>query len=198
MRDRRDHGGFTIIEVLISTAIFSIVMIAIYLMFDTNRTTYARGENKLEIQQNARVAVEMLARELRMAGYDPSGAIPLQATASAIQVADLNTITFIADITGDNISDLITYRLAGDQVVRDISSWGGAWGPATSGELASSVSAVTFQYFDAGDVEIPAPVAAGSLANIRRITLGVTAQGTAVGIPEAFPLMIDVRVRNAT
>ena len=134
-----------------------------------------------------------------MAGYDPSDAINLLPS-TAIEIANANDIRFIADVTGDAVSDQVRHWLAGNQVMRDISSWNagtGTWDPPGSGELAASVSTLTFQYFDANDVGIPAPVAVGSLTDIRRITIGITAQGTAAGIQETFPLTIDVRVRNA-
>ncbi len=199
MKNTGAQQGFTLLEILIASAVFTIVLFAIYGMFVTNQTTYDRGVNKVEIQQNARVAMEAIAREIRMAGYDPSDAINLLPS-TAIEIANANDIRFIADVTGDAVSDQVRHWLAGNQVMRDISSWNagtGTWDPPGSGELAASVSTLTFQYFDANDVGIPAPVAVGSLTDIRRITIGITAQGTAAGIQETFPLTIDVRVRNA-
>jgi prepilin-type N-terminal cleavage/methylation domain-containing protein len=187
----RNHDGFTLPEMLISTAVFVIVLFAVYLMLMTNQITYARGENKVEIQQNARVAMRRMAREVRMSGYDPGSAIPAQGSQTAIQVANANMITFIADLDGDDVSDQITYRLQGNQVIRDSASWvGGAWTPSVSSELADSVSALSFTYFDSTDT------ATATLADIRRITLGITVQDTAAGFQDTFPLTVDVRLRN--
>jgi len=186
-----NQRGFTLLEMLISSAVFVIVLFAVYLMLVTSQITYARGENKVEIQQNARVAMQRMAREVRMSGYDPGSAIPAQASQTAIQVANANTITFIADLDGDDVSDRITYRLQGNQVIRDNASWvGGAWTPSVSSELADSVSALSFTYFDSTDT------ATATLAGIRRITLGITVQDTAAGFQDSFPLTVDVRLRN--
>lgn len=191
MRHIGNEQGFTVVEMLISAAVFAIVMFAVYMMLITNQITYARGENKVEIQQNARVAMRRIAREIRMAGFDPSSAIPAQASQTAIQIASPNTITFIADLNGDDISDRVTYRRQGNQVIRESASWvGGAWSPLVSSELADSVNALTFAYFDSSDA------ATATLADIRRITLGITVQDSAAGIQDTFPLTSDVRLRN--
>jgi len=188
-----NQSGFTLLEMLISSAVFAIVLLAIYTMLTASQVTYARGENKVELQQNARVAMRRMAREVRMAGYDPASAIPVQASQTAIQVANANTITFIADLDGDDDSDQVTYRLQGNQIIRENASWvGGAWtpNPPTSSELADSVSALSFTYFDSTDT------ATATLADIRRITLGITVQDTTAGFQDTFPLTIDVRLRN--
>jgi type IV pilus assembly protein PilW len=193
MRRQGGQRGFTLLEVLISSAIFGVVISAVYTMYITNQTTFLRGENKIDLQQNARVAMALMAREVRMAGYDPSNVIPAQASQTAVQVANANSTTIIADVTGDNVSDRVTYRLQGGQIVREISSWvGGAWtpNPPDSGEVAGSVTALAFTYYDASNN------VTATLANIRRITNAITVQATAAGRQETFPLTIDVRLRN--
>lgn len=183
-----NQRGFTLLEMLVSSAVFVIVLFAVYLMLMTSQITYARGENKVEIQQNARVAMQRMAREIRMSGYDPSNA-----STTAIQAANANSITFIADLDGDDISDQVTYRLQGNQVIRESASWvGGAWtpNPPVSSELADGVTALSFSYFDSTDT------ATATLASIRRITLGITVQDTAAGFQDSFPLTVDVRLRN--
>lgn len=191
----RNQSGFTLLEMLISSAVFVIILFAIYLMLTTNQVTYMRGENRVEIQQNGRVAMRRMAREIRMAGYDPSSAIPAQGSQTAIQVANANIVTFIADLDGDDVTDWVRYRLQGNQLIRDSSSWvGGAWNPPianpTSSVLADSLSALSFTYFDRTDT------GTATLADIRRITLGITLQDTASGFQDTFPLTSDVRLRN--
>jgi len=61
--------GLTLIELLVSAAIFLLIMFAVYLVYETSHTTYARGEIRAEIHQTARAAVDLLGREIRMAGY---------------------------------------------------------------------------------------------------------------------------------
>lgn len=192
MKNTVNQRGFTLLEMLISSSIFAIVLFAIYTMHITSQDTSTRGVTKIEVQQNGRVALKRMAREIRMAGYDPSVAIPTQASQTAIQVANANTITFIADVTGDGVSDQVAYRLQGSQLIRDSSSWvGGVWTPPASSVLADGVIALPFTYFDASDNETAV------LQDIQRITIGVTTQETAARFQQTFPLTTDVRLRNA-
>jgi type IV pilus assembly protein PilW len=194
MKHWGNHKGFTLMEVLIALSVFVIVLFAVYVAYESSRTTFTRGQNKVEIQQTARVAMDMLTNEVRMAGYDPSDVMnppPAPPTTSAIVAANANTLTFIADVDGDNVTDQVTYRLQGTQVIRDLASWDGATFPAPTSEvLGEGVTALTFNYFDASDN----PTA--TLADIRRITVGLTIQGTALGKQETLPLTMDVRLRN--
>jgi type IV pilus assembly protein PilW len=207
MKSTRGQRGFTLLEVLIFSAIFGIVLTIVYLIYVASHTTFTWGGKKIELQQNARVALEMAVREIRMGGYDPSGVIPTLAAVaqncaanppqgsgpSAVQVACAGYIRFIADVTGDDKSDQVVYRLQGTQVMREISSWvGGVWSPnpASSSELAEEVTALSFTYYDGSDT----PTA--TLADIRRITIEITAQGTAGVRQETFPLTMDARLRN--
>jgi type IV pilus assembly protein PilW len=125
MKITRNQSGFTLLEMLISSAIFAIVLFAIYTIYITSQATSTRGINKIEVQQNARVAKERMAREIRMAGYDPSSAIPVQGSPTAVQVATATTLTFIADVTGDGVSERVTYQLQGTQLIRESASWVG-------------------------------------------------------------------------
>jgi len=75
--ERKGEAGFTLVEALIGVGIFAIVLLSILQMFATNRVTYAKGEVKVSIQQNARAALELISRELRMVGYDPNHTTPL-------------------------------------------------------------------------------------------------------------------------
>ena len=186
-----DQQGFSLMEVLISLSVFTIVLFAVYTSFTTSHRTFVRGGDKIELQQTIRVAMGMAASEIRTAGYDPSNVMTLLPT-TAIQVATANTLTFVADVDGNNVTDQVTYRLQGTQLLRDFASWGGAapFPAPVSDQLADGVSALTLAYFDASDN----PTA--TLANIRRITIGLTVQATGVGGQQTLPLTMDVRLRN--
>ncbi len=199
MRKIHDQRGFTLVEMLVVASISAVVLLATYSMHMTNQRTATRGENKIEVQQNARVAKKRMVREIRIAGYDPSDALTALGGTTAIQTANANTITFIADVDGDNDadnapdSDLVTYRLQGNQVIRESASWvGGAWtpNPSATSVLADSVAALSFTYYDGSDN------VTATLADIRRITMGITTQETAGGMQQTFLLTMDVRLRN--
>jgi type IV pilus assembly protein PilW len=61
--------GFTLIELLISMALSGIVISAIYTLFISQNRSYSIQEQVSEMQQNARVAMDRIVRDVRMAGY---------------------------------------------------------------------------------------------------------------------------------
>lgn len=70
-----DLRGFTLIEILIALGTFFIILFAIYSSFESSQATYAAGEQRADIQQGARIAMEMMSADLRLAGYGfPAGA----------------------------------------------------------------------------------------------------------------------------
>jgi prepilin-type N-terminal cleavage/methylation domain-containing protein len=103
--------GFTLLELLISCTIFVIILLALYLVYDTGQVMAVRGETQTVIQQNARVAMETMAREIRMAGYGvPNLSCP--GTLPRILEARPTTITFRADLRTAT-SDLTAAAAAG-------------------------------------------------------------------------------------
>ncbi len=198
-------GGFSLIEVLVVSAIFGMILTAAYTTAVTSQTISVRGSSKIELQQNARVGMELMLTEIRMAGYDPSNVIPALATAPqnctsappqgsgpfAVQAACGHAISFVADVTGDGITDKVVYRQVGSQVMRDITAWNGtAFPPSASSAVVDNVTALNFTFYDGSNLVTADP------ASIRRITLRLTTQGTAGGISATFPLAVDVRLRN--
>ena len=62
--------GITIIELLVGLVICSIAIAAIYRMFTAQSNAYVVQDQVVEIQQNIRSAMEIMVRDLRMAGFD--------------------------------------------------------------------------------------------------------------------------------
>jgi len=62
------NRGFTLIEVLVVMAITGVIMGAIYSLYiTTQRTAYTQDET-VDVQQNLRIAMDVVTRDLRMAG----------------------------------------------------------------------------------------------------------------------------------
>ena len=88
----RDPSGFTLLELLISAVIFPIVLLAVYLMYETNQATYLKGESKTDLQQHARIGMDRMETEIRMAGYG----VPIATTPSQLMPITDATETSIA------------------------------------------------------------------------------------------------------
>lgn len=65
----RARRGLTLIELLVAMAISGILIAAIYRTFIGQHRTYTVQEQIVDMQQNARVAISRMMREIRMAGF---------------------------------------------------------------------------------------------------------------------------------
>ncbi|MDH7498898.1 MAG: prepilin-type N-terminal cleavage/methylation domain-containing protein [candidate division NC10 bacterium] len=94
----RNRQGYSLLEVLVTLSIFLIILYSVYMVYDTQRTSYSRTEARIDTQDNARMALSTLERELRMAGYGVPAA--LGPSVPRIVEARPRSITFRADLRG--------------------------------------------------------------------------------------------------
>ena len=76
------ENGVTLVELLVAMTIGLAVMAAIYSTYNSQQQQYLVQEQVSGMQQNLRASVYFIARETRMAGYDPteSGNFALEVT----------------------------------------------------------------------------------------------------------------------
>lgn len=67
-RLHRAQRGVTLIELLVSLAVFALFMLMIDAVFSSARTTSRKTEVAVDAQQNARIATERVTREIRETG----------------------------------------------------------------------------------------------------------------------------------
>ncbi|MGQ9645244.1 MAG: prepilin-type N-terminal cleavage/methylation domain-containing protein [Thermodesulfobacteriota bacterium] len=65
----RASKGLTLIELLLAMAISAVLIAAMYRTFIGQHRTYTVQEQVVDMQQNARVAINRMMREIRMAGF---------------------------------------------------------------------------------------------------------------------------------
>jgi len=70
---RLNKQGFTLVELLVAMAISGVVMAGIYTAYSSQQKSYVTQEQIAAMQQNLRAAMYVMQREIRMAGYDPTG-----------------------------------------------------------------------------------------------------------------------------
>ena len=63
----KNQRGFTLAELLIVTAVTGLVMGGVFVVQQGGQQAYLLGSNRVETQQNARVALDLMTRELRSA-----------------------------------------------------------------------------------------------------------------------------------
>ncbi len=91
-----DKNGFTLIELLVGLAMASIVMGAMYVAHMAQVQGKITQEVTLELQQAGRAALELMIRDIRMAGCDPSWE-----SGAGFVTANADEIEFTMDIAGD-------------------------------------------------------------------------------------------------
>jgi type IV pilus assembly protein PilW len=160
------NDGFTLVELLISIAIFSVVIGSISSFSIAQRKYLSIQEQISGMIQTARAAMDMISGELIVAGYNPSGAVfsGIPYNASQLQIyADLNgscipAIPCLPTDANENIT--YSYNMTNKTIVRNT---GGADQP-----LINNVQSFTFDYLNAQGN--PTTVT----ANIRQIRITIT------------------------
>jgi prepilin-type N-terminal cleavage/methylation domain-containing protein len=101
------HGnrqkGFTIIELMIVLVISGVVTAAVYAIFITQQKTYAIQSGVTDMQQNARAALMLMVRDLRMAGAGVGSSFSVQDYAGSAITAS-TTVTQGAGDDPDEIT----------------------------------------------------------------------------------------------
>lgn len=87
----KEHG-FTLIEILITLVITGIISAALFTSFQSQQKSYVVQESVAAMQQNLRAGMDMMVREIRMAGYDPT-----REAGAGIVSATSNSINFTKD-----------------------------------------------------------------------------------------------------
>lgn len=166
-RAGRDQAGFSLAELLVVVAILGLVMGGTGTLLAASQQAYALGAARVEAQQAARVGLERMARELREAGYDPTGA-----GFAPIEAAEPTRVVFRRDLNGNGVIDprreRVSFLLRGTVLRRDA---GGGAQP-----LVEGVRRLTFTYYDRAGAETTNPARVASI----RILLEAGPSGPAV------------------
>ena len=138
-----NNRGFTLAELLVGLFVSGIVMTTILSAYYSQNKSYAVQDQVAAMVQNLRAAMDIMIRETRMAGYDPTG------TANAgIVVANSASLTVTEDMDGDGSitgDESITYALA------DSDGDGDNDLERNSNLIAENIDALDFVYLDEND-----------------------------------------------
>jgi type IV pilus assembly protein PilW len=212
---RLGSEGFSLAEVLVAATVGTLVLLGLYLLYDVNQATFIRGEQQTDLQQNARIGMDRIVRELRLAGSDPSVTLsggpaipggqascanPPPGTPQAIENAEATCVRFYADVASNPPEDTerveYSYDAANQRLRRQ--QWDVAGASNGAQPLAERVTAVTFTYYDGAGNVLATPVPAGApLDSIRRISVIITTADTLTGkVPQPFILRAEIQPRN--
>jgi len=180
--------GFTIIELLMVLAIMSIAFGTIYKSFEQLNRSYTTENVKAGVQQGARIAVELMVQDIRLAGLNPLGTANAGVMAT-VPLPTSNWIEFTADMNYDgeivatDPFETIKYQLVGSELKQT-----NHIGEET---LLDNVTNLSFTFLDADDV------ATTTNSEIRSVTISLTMEkpaGRAGPISRTYTT--TVRCRN--
>lgn len=151
---RVTHGAqahqraFTLIELLVALATASIFIIGTLSIIDMSIQTYKNQERVSDAQQSLRAAMDLMVRDIRMAGYDPMAISDGPTTGIGIIAATSTMLQFAADLNADQVDNGGTENLtyfydAGQKRLRQ--KEGGKAYPQT---FIENVSDMKFIYFN--------------------------------------------------
>ncbi|MGH7343982.1 MAG: PilW family protein [Candidatus Rokuibacteriota bacterium] len=215
----RGQAGFTLVELMVAMSIFLLILVGIFQVFDPSRNAYQVSERKLDVQQNARVAMDRMARQIRMAGYFPENVDANNGNdlANPVQVATESALAVAGDLDGTGASTVFTFcrDAAGLRMVNGALGAGASYTCANGQLMAESVTALSFAYFDSANNPVPNPptgpfnldaeglgaapafASVAQRSTVRRIVIMVTARENVPNQPaQTYTLASDVRLRN--
>jgi len=193
IEEKRAGGqrGFSLVEFFVSILLTSIMLSAIYSVYRVQTHSVKLQENRLEAQEYARSTLDLMVREIRNAGYAPTGA-----TCAGILIATTQTLQFFLDANGDgdcsDADENITYAYVA--LTKDISRTsitGGSAQILTDGnatklqliyypQQTGATPPPPYCYVTAGDLVVNGVTCSGivtaNLGNIQRITVSLTVQ----------------------
>ena len=184
----RAAAGFTIIELLMVLAILSIAFGTIYKSFEQLNRSYTSENVKAGVQQGARIAVEFMVQDIRLAGLDPLGTanagvaatVPLPTSSWIEFTSDMN---YDGEIVASDAFESIKYELVGSEL-RQTNHLG-------EETMLDNVTDLSFTFLDADDQTT------ATTSEIRSVIISLTMERTAGrGEPVARTYTTTVRCRN--
>ena len=175
MAEIKKQAGFTIVELLVSILLTSIIMTAVYSVYRVQTHSAKVQESRLEAQEYARSVLDMMVREIRNAGYAPTGA-----ACAVVAAASAQSLQFLYDANADgdcgDPDEDITYTFATTGCSGGLGNVtrNGSDNPLTNCNVTTSFSLSYFK--QDGTALTSLPLSAADLLTIQRVLITLTVQ----------------------
>jgi prepilin-type N-terminal cleavage/methylation domain-containing protein len=184
--------GFTLFELLVSMLLTSLVMAAAYSIFRLQTHTVNDQSNRLDAQAYARSVLDMMVREIRNAGYNPTGTTSGancaggSAGTPGVVTATATSFRFTYDYRGASATDPSDGDCSdADEDIAyawDTTGCSGGLGNITRNGSANPLTdcnvtnSFAISYFKQDGTSLTAPVTGANLALIQRVQITLTVQ----------------------
>ncbi len=214
-RHTAGEAGYTLVESLISVFLMTIIMTGMYSVLFQSEATFDAQQDAMALRQQARVAMDEMATQIRMAGAS------IDTLPGPLVQGAAHTLIFVADIDAGSAAppcgaavenalnggaERLTFRVVNGSLLRSIDCWDGAnWAAEyTDQVLARDLvgAGPTFRYFDTNEVElVPAGnLSAAQIDQVRTIALALSLQDAEQQVlPDSFvgyEMSTLVKLRN--
>jgi len=209
--------GYSLVELLVAMVVAMVLLGGLISVLFQSQVTQEAQQDLTDLRQQGRVALNQIADELRMAGYD-IGSAP-----ERLDWAGATRIAFVADVddgaatppcgAADETAvgggaERISYRVQGTDLLRSVDCWdGGAWGNEYVNQVvAQNVQSARplFLYFDEDGTQLNpggGTLNATQRDDVRVVRIDLSFLGTdtqALGEANVdFQIETTVRLRNA-
>ncbi len=194
----KKSSGITILEVLITVAIFGLVATALggfmFNVFDQNRFLSA----SINAEQEGRVVLKTFASELRSASASSAGSYPILSASST-------AITFYSDLNNNGLKEQVRYFMSGKTLKKGVIQPSTSVPPTYNGtevvtDLVNNITNGTsgiFSYYDSSYDGTNAPLAAPiSVSLIRLVKVTLVIDSDPGKSPTAVNITTQTSVRN--
>jgi prepilin-type N-terminal cleavage/methylation domain-containing protein len=191
----RHNQGFTLVEMIVVIALFTILSLsvtsAIVQFYRTNAYAVAQSSEV----QSASNALKLVVRDIREVTYADNGSFP-------IITASSNRFVFFSDVDRDGSVEMVEYVLVGTTLMKNITNAAGP--PPTYPGVPSEVRTVstfvrnaaqavpTFRYFNSADQEVNG----SDVTKIMSVSLEIIVNVDPNRSPGLFTLTSQATLRN--
>ena len=176
-KDHNCSAGFSLVELLVVLAVFTFILGGLFSIFNQGQRRYSFEQDVTEAQQSARNAIDMMEREIRLAGFPKTryydSALGYSTSSNTISNAFTTSsptdLTFEGDINEDGIVEVVEYRLSGSILQRSAVAkpGGGVAATPSFSTLAENVRSLSFTYYDGSGSTTTVP------ANVVRVRVNL-------------------------
>lgn len=194
----KKNSGFTILEIIIVVAIFSLISVALgvfmFDVFDQNRFI----SSSISAEQEGRIVLKTFATELRSASSSSAGAYPILSASS-------NQIVFYTDLNNDGLKEQVRYFLSGTALMKGVTQPSSSSPPTYLGsevisEMVHNITNGTagiFSYYDASydgtTAPLPFPI---TISLVRLVKVNLVIDADPGKSPTSINITTQTSIRN--
>ena len=185
------HDGFSLLELMISATLVVMILGGMLPLLTGGQNMYEAQSADMSIRQGARVALDKITREMRLAGYS------IDNVAQVFTIASGTSVQFAADIddgapeapcdasfetAANGGAERLTYTVTGTNLWRSVDCWNGTtWTSEISNQMLIAdleTGQTVFRYFDAAGNQMTGTLSSDNRDAIRSVAIQLDLEDT--------------------